>query len=67
MLLLTVYLPLHFAIDCDGSFLAGTYNRLAEIIIGHVHGGELQEILVVKLTLLILFAYLPPIDVSAVH
>ncbi len=54
-------------VNGDGSFLAYTYNCLAEIVVQHVPGGELKKILVVEFSLLIVFTNLSLVNIAAVH
>ena len=54
-----------FAFNGNGCLAAGTYDGLAESIVSHVARGEVEQVLVVEFALFLLFAYLPPIDVTA--
>ena len=52
------------AIDNHGGDLSCMYNCLAKIIIRHVAGGELQEVLVVQFSLCFIVAYESPVNIS---
>ena len=55
------------AIDGHGGDLSCTYNCLAKIIIRHVAGGELQEVLVVQFSLCFFFPYESPVNISMIQ
>jgi hypothetical protein len=55
------------AIYSHGGDLSCMYNCLAKIIIRHVAGGELQEVLVVQFSLCFVVAYESPVNISTMQ